>query len=194
MKVKKILLVDVDEVICFSGLLDAINEFLGSSYVIDDFSEYYIDKVAIPKERFDEFQKFLNGKNLYENAQILPYAKEVLEKLNCVYETYICSSCINPFNILGSGRSFEDKYNFLINSFPFIVPYNFIFTDAKHLIKAHIQIDDRLSKLSESIETKILFPSYHNKNIQNDELASKWVLRAGYNWTNGWPEVAKILL
>ncbi len=63
MEKKKDLLLDIDEVFCFSGLLEAINDFLGSNYAIDDFSDYYIDEVAIPKERFDEFNKFLSKRN-----------------------------------------------------------------------------------------------------------------------------------
>lgn len=194
MKKQKDLLLDIDEVFCFSGFLDAINDFLGSNYAIDDFSDYYIDEAVIPKERFDEFNKFLNNRNLYENAQILPYALEVLKALNCIYNIYVCSSCINPFNITGSGRLFADKYNFLITSIPFIKPEHFIFTNAKHLFRADIQIDDRLSNLDENIETKILFPSYHNKTIQNDELTKNGILRAGYDWRMGWLEVANILL
>ncbi len=191
---KKDLLLDIDEVFCFPGFLNAINDFLGSNYVIDDFSDYYMDEAVIPKKRFNEFNEFLNKRNLYENAQILPYAQQVLKELNEFYNIYPCSSCINPFNIIGSSRLFADKYNFLINFLPFIKPEHFIFTNSKHLFRADIQIDDRLSNLNENIETKILFPSYHNKKIQNNELVQKGVLRAGYDWRTGWLEVANILL
>ncbi len=194
MERKKDLLLDIDEVFCFAGFLDAINDFLGSNYVIDDFSDYYIDEVAIPKERFDEFNRFLSKRDLYENAHILPYAKEILKELNKIYNIYVCSSCINPFNITDSGRLFADKYNFLIASIPFIKPEHFIFTNAKHLFRADVQIDDRLSNLDNHIATRILFPSYHNKNIPDDELVQKGVLRAGYDWRTGWLEVADILL
>lgn len=194
MEKKNNLLLDIDHVFCFPGFLDAINEFLGSNYLIDDFSDYYMDKAVIPKERFDEFNKFLDSRNLYENAQILPYAKEVLRELNSIYNIYPCSSCINPFNIIGSGRLFADKYNYLISSMPFIKPEHFIFTNAKHLFKTEVQIDDRLSNLDEYIATRILFPSYHNKTIPNDELSKKGILRAGYDWKTGWLEVANILL
>lgn len=191
---KKDLLLDVDEVICFSGFLEAVNDFMGTNYVIDDFTDYYIDEVAIPKELFAEFNKFVSGRNLYENAQTLPYALETIKKLNEVYNIYICSSCINPFDVNGSGKLFADKYNFLITTLPFIKPENFIFTNAKHLFKAAIQIDDRLNNLNEDIETKILFPSYHNKDISNKELREKKVIRAGYDWKDGWIEIDKLLL
>lgn len=190
---KKILL-DVDEVICSSGFLKAVNDFLGTNYEIDDFTDYYIDRTAIPKEKVEEFKKFVNNRNLYENTYILPEATRVIKRLNEVYDIYICSACVNGLNVAGSGRIFMDKYNFLIENFPFLNPEHFIFTSTKNLFKADIQIDDRLSNFDNEIETKILFPSYHNKDVTDDELKQKGVIRAGRDWRNGWKEVEKILL
>ncbi len=160
MEEKKSILLDVDEVICFSGFLQAVNDFMGIDYEID-FKEYYIDEVAIPKERFNEFNQLLKQRNLYENPVFLPHAIETIKKLN-------------------------EKY--------FIKPEHFIFTSAKQLFKADIQIDDCLSHLDSSIEIKILFPSYHNKTISNDELEKNGILRAGNDWREGWTYIAKFLL
>lgn len=190
---KKILL-DVDGVVCFPGFLNAVNEFMGTNYKLDDFKEYFIDKVAIPQEFFNDFNEFLNMRNIYDDAIVLPNAVETIEKLNRLYDIYICSSCINPFDLYGSGRLFKDKYEFLINTLPFIRPENYVFTSTKHIFKADIQIDDLLSNFDSDIGTKILFPSYHNKNISNEELKSKGIIRAGYNYENGWDEVSKILI
>ena len=192
--VRKKILLDVDEVICSSGFLSAVNEFLGTNYEIDDFTDYYIDRKAIPKEQIEEFKEFVNNRNLYENTYILPGATEVIKRLNEVYDIYICSACVNGLNVEGSGKIFMDKYNFLIKNFSFLNPEHFIFTNTKNLFKADIQIDDRLSNLDDEIEIKILFPSYHNKNVTDEELNQKGVLRAGYDWRNGWNEIEKILL
>lgn len=192
--VRKKILLDVDEVICSSGFLSAVNEFLGTNYEIDDFTDYYIDRKAIPKEKIEEFKEFVNNRNLYENTYILPGANEVIKRLNEVYDIYICSACVNGLNVEGSGKIFMDKYNFLIKNFSFLNPEYFIFTNTKNLFKADIQIDDRLSNLDDEIEIKILFPSYHNKNVTDEELKQKGVLRAGYDWRNGWNEIEKILL
>lgn len=192
--VRKKILLDVDEVICSSGFLSAVNEFLGTNYEIDDFTDYYIDRKAIPKEKIEEFKEFVNSRNLYENTYILPGANEVIKRLNEVYDIYICSACVNGLNVEGSGKIFMDKYNFLIKNFSFLNPEYFIFTNTKNLFKADIQIDDRLSNLDDEIEIKILFPSYHNKNVTDEELKQKGVLRAGYDWRNGWNEIEKILL
>lgn len=191
---KKKLLLDVDEVICFSGFLEAVNDFMGTSYVIDDFEEYYIDEVVVPKDRMNEFNAFVNNRNLYAKAHILPDAVEVIEKLNEKYDIYICSSCVNPFDIEGSGRIFNDKYNFLRKTLPFLSPEHFIFTSVKNLFKVDIQIDDRLSNLDNDSEVRILFPSYHNKKIMDEELSSKGIIPAGRAWRSGWEKVAEILL
>ncbi len=189
---KKILL-DVDEVVCFSGFLGAVNDFMGTDYEIDDFTDYYIDEVAIPKDRFGEFNQFVNERNLYDNAHILPGAVETIKKLNEFYDIYICSSCVNDFDINGSGRIFSDKYNFLISTLPFLSPKHFIFTSVKNMFKADIQIDDRLSNFDDEIETKILFPSYHNKDVADEELQLKGVCRAGNDWYTAWSEIEKML-
>lgn len=195
MEKRKVLLLDVDEVICFSGFVEAVNAFLGTNYVVDDFTDYYIDEVAIPKDRLEEFTRFKRSINFYENPHMLPNAVEVIRELNDIYDIYICSSCVCPFDKEGSGKMFSDKYNFLLKVLPFIDPEKrFIFTGAKHLIKADIQIDDRLPNLDNDVAVKILFPSYHNKDITDEELTSKKVIRAGNDWRNGWSEVKRILL
>ena len=190
---KKILL-DVDEVICFSGILDAVNEFLGTDYEIDEFTDYHVDEIAIPEDLFDEFNKFLALRNNYENPTILPDAIKTIELLSKHYDIYICSSCINPLDHLGSAGIFKNKFLFLMEYLPFINPENYIFTSSKELIRGDIIIDDRLSNLDSDIETKILFPSYHNKDISSEELDKKGIIRAGYEWRNGWKEVERILI
>lgn len=196
MKKKKDILVDVDEVIVFSGFVEAVNDFLGTNYVIDDFTNYYIDEVAIPKDRMDEFNEFLNNRNLYNYAEILPDAIETLKKLDEYFNIYLLTSCVNEANLDGCGRVFMDKYNFLRKNLPFINPKQFIFTGSKVLFKAYAKIDNLLSNFNddEEIELKILFPSYHNKDITDEELKEKNVVRAGYEWRTGWKEVEKILM
>jgi 5'(3')-deoxyribonucleotidase len=191
---KKILLLDVDEVICFSGFLDLINEFLGTNYTIDDCTNYYVDEQFIPKDRMNEFNKFISTRNLYENAYILPNAIEVIKYLNEYYDIYPLSSCINPFDIQNSGLLFLNKYKFLLNYLPFIDPSKYIFTDSKSRVNGDIIIDDRLSNLRHDIKLKILFPSYHNTDISNEDLTKNNIIRAGYDWRYGWLETKEILM
>ena len=60
---KKKILLDIDEVFCFSGYLELVNEFLNTNYKIDDFDDYYIDEMAIPEDKKEEFYKFASTKD-----------------------------------------------------------------------------------------------------------------------------------
>lgn len=191
---KKSILLDVDEVICFAGFLDYANEFMNTNYEIDDIKTYYIDDTIIPQNKIKEYNKFLNSKNIYENAHILPNAIESIKKLSEYYNIIICSACINPYDVENSGKYFKDKYDFLIKTLPFLKPESFIFTNTKNIIKADIQIDDRVSNLVNDIPIKILFPSYHNKEIADEYLSSKNIIRAGKDWRTGWQNVLDILI
>ena len=190
---KKNVLLDVDDVICFAGFLDYANEFMNTNYEIDDIKTYYIDDTIIPQNKIKEYNKFLNSKNIYENAHILPNAIESIKKLSEYYNIIICSACINPYDVENSGKYFKDKYDFLIKTLPFLKPESFIFTNTKNIIKADIQIDDRVSNLVNDIPIKILFPSYHNKEIADEYLSSKNIIRAGKDWRTGWQNVLDIL-
>jgi 5'(3')-deoxyribonucleotidase len=62
------------------------------------------------------------------------------------------------------------------------------------MFKADIQIDDRVQNMDPEIPTKILFPSYHNRDITDEELKEKGIDRAGYEWRTGWEELERMLM
>ncbi len=49
---KKKIMIDMDDVITQGGFLHLINEFLGSSYKIEDFKEFYMQDMLPDKEEF----------------------------------------------------------------------------------------------------------------------------------------------
>ena len=193
---KKKILLDIDEVFCFSGYLELVNEFLNTNYKIDDFDDYYIDEVAIPEDKKEEFYKFASTKDQYANPVILPGAIDAISILSKYYDIYPCSDCRNPFDLKNSGRIFASKFDLLFKTFEqdIIPAKNYIFTGTKNLFQADIQVDDLVSNLDSNIPIKILFPSYHNKQILEDELVKKGIIRAGFDWKTGWLETEKILM
>ena len=190
------LLLDVDEVVCFSGFLELVNEFLNTNYTIDDFTSYYIDEVAIPKERMNEFNEFISNRNQYENPVFLPGAIEAIKRLSNIYEIYFCSDCRNPFDLKNSGRIFKGKFELLYKTFDqdIIPAKNYILTGVKKIFNVDVQVDDLLHNLNPDIDCKILFPSYHNKDISDDTLLQLGVIRAGNDWKDGWDNLEQILI
>lgn len=80
------------------------------------------------------------------------------------------------------------KHNYLCEKLPFIPVNNYAFVNNKSIINCDIKIDDKLDNLVNA-DIKILFTSYHNKDLDDEFLKQKGVIRA-----NSWLEVKDILL
>lgn len=186
---KKKILIDVDDCICENNFIDEINEFLGTKYKINDFTEFYMDYVIGSEEKKKEFYNQMKDKNLYNHARIFPNAVSVLKKLNEVYDVYICSSCVWRGIEKDSGVFFKQKFDFLVKNFPFLDPNKFIFTSAKNILKADIQIDDRHENMRGQTKMKIMFTAFHNRNIADSELKKLNIIRV-----NSWKEIGEMLL
>jgi len=184
----KKIMVDMDDVICDGGFLSLVNQFLKTDYRIEDIETYYIQDV-IPKERYEEWSKFFNTKNVYDYCDMIKDTYEVLEKLSKKYEIYITTAYIFRDNEEYSANNLKNKFEWLYKNLPFISPNNYIFTTNKEIIDCEIKIDDKLSNLKGKAETKLLFTAHHNKEITDKELKKEGAIRA-----NNWKDIEKILL
>lgn len=183
----KTIMVDMDEVLCIGGHLGVVNQFLNTTYKVEDLPGYYTEDL-IPKERLEEYYRFYETKNLYDYASVMPDAVEVLEKLSKKYQIFICTAYYSEAYDMDQSHCLVDKYRWLQKNFPFINPYQYIFMNDKSLLNCDIKIDDRLSNLKGNGE-KYLFNSYHNQNISDEELKKEGVIRV-----SGWKELETILL
>lgn len=186
---KKKILVDLDYVICYPGFLKILNDFLGTDYKEEDFTEYIIDPIIGTQEKINEFYEYYLKHDGYKDAVLIEGAKETLEKLSKNYDIYICSACVMYGVERKSAKLFKDKFEYLMREFPFIDPEKIIFTNSKNIFKADVQIDDRLPNMLGDIKVKLLFDAYHNKNITEKELLDNNIIRV-----KNWKEIEAILL
>lgn len=184
----KILLIDLDDVICDGGFLYLVNQYLNTNYKASDFKTYYIQD-TISQDKLDGFYQVLAEKSMYEHTSINPGAIEIIRKLCDIYDVYICSSFIIPNMGRELGNHIKYKYEWLQDNLPFIKPNKILLVDTKHLINADIRVDDRLEKLAGPGSMKILFTTHHNKDITDDELKRHNVIRV-----NDWYDIGRILL
>ncbi len=185
---KKKLLVDLDYVICHPGFLKILNDFCGTNYKEEDFTEYIIDNVIGSQEKINAFYEYYLTKDGYKDAVLLDNAKDVLKRLTKYYDIYICSACVMFGNERKSAKLFKDKFEYLMREFDFLDPEKVIFTNSKNIFKADVQIDDRLPNLKGDVKLKLLFNAYHNKNISDEELKENNVIRV-----KNWKEIEEIL-
>jgi len=182
-------MIDLDDTITIDTYLTVVNNYLKTKYTYDDIKDYWVDEI-VPDEKMDEYLKYIyNDIDMYDYAKISPNAKNVIEELSKYYEVVICSAYIDHRSINDCAKLLTHKHNWLYENLPFINPNNYIFTSNKECINAEIKIDDKISNLEGDAELKLLITAYHNKNISDEELKEKNIIRV-----NNWNDIAEILL
>ena len=122
------------------------------------------------------------------DCAIFEGCQSALEKLSKYYEVYICTAYIWPERKDLGGRICKQKYDYIVKHFSFLNPYNIMMVNNKHMCKADIRIDDKLSNLEEG-SFNLLFSAYHNRNISDEELEKNSATRV-----NSWADIEEILL
>ena len=187
---RKSIMIDMDEVIVVGNFSNYLVEFLGNIDFNKLQSKYRQDLI---KGREDEFKKIYKYKNLYKNnngSYIEPLLNcvNIVKELNEKYDVYIVTTYIWKENVIDAASNLKNKFEYLQYWFPFINPNNFIFMTDKTKIKYDIGIDDRESNLKKC-DKKLLFTEFRNKNLTDEELENKRIIRV-----NNWLDIGKELL
>lgn len=180
------ILVDMDEVITNVDFVAKVEKYLGLKLDLSGQVGYYLqDLLGDQKEAFfEQFRK----ENIYENSVLAPGCYDVLKRLQEHYHVYICTDYIWREIEAYAGNSLKNKYNYLYKTLDFIKPQNYIFTADKSIVNCDIKIDDKLENI-QNASTKLLFTAWHNKDLDDDELKEKGIIRV-----NNWQEIENILL
>ena len=168
------IVVDFDDVLVEGGFLKLANKCFGENKNKEDIKSYYIEDnyENLSKEKLDEFYDILVTENIYENhSYIITKMYDAIKKLSRDYEIIIFSACAMINRKDESGICFLNKYNYIIKNFDFVDPSNIILGGNKSIICADYFIDDKLSNLIDCrAKYKMLYTSYHNKEITDTEL------------------------
>ena len=163
---KKSIALDMDEVIA-----DVLPKFL------DLFEERYGERLS--KEKYwgrkiytikgsREIREALFVKGFFRDLLPIPGSIEGVKQLMEHYNVYITTAAME------FRSSFEDKYDWLAEYFPFIHWKNIIFLGDKSIIGADYMVDDNAFNLETFRGKGILFTAYHNVDEMRFPRVNNW--------------------
>ena len=107
-------------------------------------------------------------KGFFRDLPVMEDSQEVLQELSERFDLYIVTAAMEFRN------SFEDKYDWLREHFPFISWRNVVFCGDKHIIKTDWLIDDTPYNLKNFSGTPILYTSSHNTEEDRFHRVNNW--------------------
>lgn len=173
---RKKIAIDMDEVLAdtLGAIIDAVNERANLGITVESLNGQKLKQV-IP-EHDGLVTEILREPGFFRHLKVMPNAQEVVEKLNQHYDVYIATAAMDV------PTSFHDKYEWLLEHFPFLDPQHFVFCGRKNIINADYLIDDNPRQLAIFEGESIMYTAVHN--INNDD----------YRRVNGWKEVEDLFL
>lgn len=163
---RKTIALDMDEVIAdvLPKFLDLFESMYGERLKRED---YWGKKIyAIKGSR--EIRNALFDKGFFRDLLPIEGSIEGVRKLMENYEVYITTAAMEFRN------SFEDKYDWLQEYFPYIPWKNIVFLGDKSLLGTDYMVDDNAFNLETFRGKGILFTAYHNIQEDRFERVNNW--------------------
>ncbi|WP_249870483.1 5' nucleotidase, NT5C type [Oceanobacillus saliphilus] len=167
---RKSIAVDMDEVLAdtFKKIVKTANDICNLSLSEVDVKGNRIWDF-INKEQAKELRKAINTPGFFRDLEVIDSAVFAVKELSKHYDIYIATAAMEAPN------SFHDKYEWLMEHFPFLDPRYFIFCGNKKVVHADYLIDDTVSQLDAFTGEGILFKANHNENtVTNHIQVDSW--------------------
>ena len=166
---KKRIIIDMDWVIAklTKKWLKYYNEENDDDLQISDITEWDICKFVKPGAK-QSMLELLNRDGFYRDLEVVEDSVEVLRELSEDYELFICTDPFGPYSL-------RDKYEWLLEHFPFIKAENFIFTGNKSIVNGEYMIDDAVHHIEKFKGEKLLFGAPYNINETRFTRLSSWL-------------------
>lgn len=161
--------VDMDEVIAdaLSRHLTLYNNATGEKVTPELIWEVGLEAAIPPKYR-EVFHTLPHEDGFFDNLAVIPNSQRALQMLSSEFEIFITSAAMEV------PRSFDAKFRWLREHFPFIPTSNIVFCGDKEIIDADYLIDDRSRHFARFGGTGILFTAPHNARERARLRANDW--------------------
>ncbi|HEY0701143.1 MAG TPA: SemiSWEET family transporter [Candidatus Acidoferrales bacterium] len=166
--------VDMDEVIAdaFGKTLRAYNARTGSNITKEQIAREGLDTVfgadGWTPEMKAVFQDMHHDRTFFADLELMEGGQEALRELSADFEIFIASAAMDV------PSSFDAKYQWLKQYFPFIPSSHYVFCGDKSILNADFLVDDRPRHFEHFIGAGILFTAPHNVGRPAALRADNW--------------------
>lgn len=167
---RKIICVDMDEVIADAlaeQLLRYKREFCVELTTADLQGRWLWD--SVPEAHVPALQAHMLSDDFFAVLEVMPDAQRVLEKLQTEYEIYIATAAMEV------PTSFNAKYRWLKQHFPFIPNSHIVFCGDKGILRGDYLIDDNPRQLRRFQGEGILYSSPANLFVEGFRRVNNWL-------------------
>ena len=166
----KRVLVDMDEVIAdtAAGMIDWYKKTYGGDIDYKKMQEGKSLVKGFPEQHQTDVRQQLYEPGFFRHLPVIEDSVQVLEQMNRKYEVYIVSAATEFPN------SLTDKYNWLMEHFPFFTWKQLVLCGVKSMIQADYMIDDHIKHLELFKGKSYLFTAPHNLDEQGFDRLGNW--------------------
>lgn len=163
--------IDMDEVMAdlVSKHLNLYNKDYNETLTLDDLQGIKLRELR--PHLIEEIRNYLRDPSFFRDLEVMKDSQEVIQELSEHYDVFITTAAMEY------PTSFEAKYEWLKEHFPFLNDQHFVFCGSKSIIQADYLIDDNVRQLKQFLGKGVIFTAPHNINI------------TGYDRVNNWKEV-----
>lgn len=166
---RKSIAIDMDQVLAnmYKRMVVSYNELFGTSMTEQEFLTS--TRQDLTKEQERSIFMTLNEPGYFRDLELIDEeAIEVVRELNEKFDVYIATAAMEV------PGSFNDKYDWLREHFPFLNTQNFVFCGNKAVIHTDYLIDDSPGQLRVFKGTGLLFDMPYNKHVEGFERVADW--------------------
>ena len=165
---RKSIAIDMDEVLAdtLGAIIEAVNVKTELGITVESLNGQKLKNV-IP-EHDGLVRDILRAPGFFRNLTVMPHAQEVVKKLTEQYDVYIATAAMDV------PTSFHDKYEWLIEFFPFLDSQQFVFCGRKNVVKTDYLIDDNPRQLQIFEGEPIIFFFFYNVSEERFKRVNGW--------------------
>jgi 5'(3')-deoxyribonucleotidase len=124
---------------------------------------------AVPTAHHEALLGYLDEPEFFGGLAVMPEAQRVLQRLSRDHEVFIASAAMEV------PKSFNAKYRWMLEHFPFIAPAQMVFCGDKSIIAADYLIDDNPRQLRAFRGEGLLFTAPHNAGVTDWVRLDDWL-------------------